>query len=145
MRKYVLGFIIGIGTLFLLAADQRNTGLQYPVAKYSTTQLSWVASDANDKSTTLYNLNGTIERMDIVISDANVTKNATFSFADAGGTALVSWTADMNSAQRLLKLATSDSTDFNALPVCGNLVATVDPNTGPVGVTWTVDFNIYVR
>lgn len=146
MKKLGIGLILGMFVSLLLAVtavDSRDS--RFPVAKYSTTQLSWVASDANDKSSTIANLNGTIERIDIVVSDGNVTQNATVSFADEGGTALASFTVDMNSVQRLLKLATSDSTDFNAIPCCGNLVVTVDPSNGPTGVTWTVDVSVYVE
>lgn len=150
MRKYVIGFIIALSLVVLLAAakvDNRQY-LGFPVAKYSTTQLSWVAGDANSASTTLYNVNGTIERIDIIVSDANnaPNNNCTITFADEGGTTLKAFTAfPTTPAARTIELATSDSTQFDAIPSCGNVVVTVDPNGAPGGAGWLVDFNIYVR
>lgn len=149
MKKYVLGLILGLCFSFVLAAtviDTRHYDARYPVAKYSSTQLTWANRDANDKSTTLANINGFIERVDIIVNDGNDANMAAIHLEDGGGTDLTgAWTLSMTTAARVLKLATSDSTDFNAIPSCGNLVIKVDPNQGPDGITWTVDFNIYVR
>jgi hypothetical protein len=150
MRKLItVTFIAGIFTALLLAAtrtDNRNSGDQYPIAKYSATQMSLVASDANDVTTTIYNVNGLLERIDIIVSDSNQSPagDCTVTLEDEGGTVLKSFeTILMTPAARTIKLA---PTDFDPIPLCGDVVVTVDPNTtGPTGVTWTFDLNIFVQ
>jgi len=146
----ILGIVAGVALTLVLAAtkvDNRHLDMRYPVAKYSATQMTRVAGDANAVSTTLYNINGLIERIDIVSSDANTTgQTYTVALADEDGTALASFaTISMDSAVRTMKLATSDSTDFNAVPSNGDIVVTVTGSSAPTGVTWTVNLNIFVE
>lgn len=152
MRKYgiTIALLLGIATALLLgvtATDNRHLDMRYPVGKYSATQMSLVAADANDVRTLIANVNGLIERIDITSSDANTT-GATYvvTLEDEDGMDLASFTAiSMDSAIATMKLATSDSTDFNAVPCAGDIVITVNPTSGPSGVTWTVDINIFVE
>lgn len=150
MKRIALGILLGLCATAIVAVtsvDNRHLDMRYPIAKYSTTQLSFAVGDANAASTTLYNLNGVIERIDIINSDANTTgEHCDVSIADEDGTVLGTFsTISMDSAARTMKLATSDSTDFNAIPVNGDLVINVDPNGGSSGVVFTVDFNVYLE
>jgi len=146
----ILGVLCGILltlTFAVTRVDNRNMGLEYPVAKYSTTQLSFAVGDANAASTTLSNVNGLIERIDVITSDANTTgDNFSVSIADEDGTELVAFsTISMDSAARTMYVSTSDSADFNSVPVNGDLVVTVDPNSEPNDAALTVDFNFFVE
>jgi len=150
MKRIALGIVLGLCVTALMAVssvDNRHLDMRYPVGKYSATQMSLVAADANDVRTLIANVNGLIERIDITSSDANTT-GATYvvTLEDEDGMDLASFTAiSMDSAIATMKLATSDSTDFNAVPCAGDIVITVNPTSGPTGVTWTVDINIFVE
>jgi hypothetical protein len=150
MKRIALGIALGLCVTAIVAVtkvDNRYMGDQYPIAKYSTTQLSFAVGDANAASTTLYNINGMLERIDVITSDANTTgDNFSVSIADEGGTELVAFsTISMDSAARTLYLSTSDETDFNSVPVNGNLVITVDPNGEPNDAALTVDINVFLQ
>jgi hypothetical protein len=150
MKKYIIGFMLALSLFLFIAAttDHRNWDDRYPVAKISISQLSWVSGDANSASTTLSNINGMIERIDIVVSDSNQAPAnvCTVLLEDDEGTDLAYFAnVPMTPATRTMKLATSDSTDFDAIPCCGNIVVTVDPNVGPTGVMWTFDMVIFVE
>lgn len=156
MNKYINGFLMGICLLLLMAfVDKRNQSPRYPVAKYSTTELSWATGDANAASTTLYNLNGIIERIDFTFGDACDTppNYATVSLIEtiSSNNYTLCYFTDLSSYagafahQRYTKLATSDATDFDAIPFNGNLLIQVDPNVGPTGSTFTATIDIYMR
>jgi hypothetical protein len=152
MKKHWISAAVLFGMALALAlgvtaSDNRHLDMRFPVAKYSATQMSLVAADANDVTTTIANLNGLIERIDIISSDANTT-GQTYSVAleDEDGTDLASFTSiSMDSAVATMKLATSDATDFNAVPSAGDVVITVNPSSGPTGVTWTIQLHIFVE
>lgn len=146
MRKLAIGIVV-VALVSLLFAATKTDNRQYlgfPIAKYAATQLSFAPGDANVAATTLYNLNGLVERIDIIISDGNNADNAVVTYTE-NGTTMGTFSVSMDSSQRIVKRATSDSTDFDAIPACGNLVFSIDPNGGPGGVTMTVDFDVYVR
>lgn len=148
MKKAIL-LIILVLTLMVCATtlEQRQFGDTFPVARYEFAQQSWATGAGHASAApTLANVNGYIERIDVLVSSVTADPNVDVTLTDHNTCQLASFT-NLDDGTKHVKLATSDATDFDALPVCGTLTATIDPSAdaGGTGQTLTVDVILYLR
>ena len=131
----------------MTSKDLRYYDERYPVCRMEFAQKSWVTDEGHAaKTDTLNEINMLIERIDILISEVTGNPTVTVTITDHNSVQLVSFAA-LADGTKHIKLATSDATDFDALPVSGDLTVSIDPSADPGGVaqTLTVDVIIYGR
>ncbi len=134
--------------------DRRPTNANNQVARLQFAQQSWATGEghaaAND---TIQYVNGTIYRIDVIISSVTDNPTVTLTLRDHNGIILVpdalfSTIADGTNHYFLAEsnLGTPDA-DFNPVPHSGNVIATFDPSADPGGAaqTLTVDLILYIR
>lgn len=118
------------------------------VEKKAFAQLTWATGAGHAAQTTaLKDIEGIIVRVDIIISSVtgNPTTNFTITDEDSVVILTLSTLAD---GTKHMKLATSDSTDFDALPVANStLTLSADPSAdaGGSAETLTIDVILYLR
>lgn len=135
----------------MASLDRRIDGPQFSVARFEFARQSW-ATGAGDaaKTATLSNINGTIRRIDVLISSVSANPTVNVSITDHNGVSLVSFSS-LADGTKHIKLAeshkSSQDADFNPLPVNGTLTVSIDPSADAGGTdqNLTVDVIIYVR
>ena len=133
-------------------SDKRDQGRQYPVGRLEFVQQSWDTGDGHAAKTASLNINGTVYRMDVIISSvtANPTVSITFTNANSivyGNELDQAALTDGTSHYFDTESSKDDDADFN--PVCMNdyVTVSIDPSVDPGGSdqTLTVDVILYVR
>lgn len=150
----ILASALCIGAITTSTSDKRVTGLQNPVARIQTAQVDWVTSEGHAAQTADVYINGTIVRMDVVISTVTGNADLTVSItctdenaADFGNE--LDHAALAHSATYYYDSASSADDDANFNPVThnGTITVSMDPNedTGGTAQTLAVDVIFYVR
>ena len=134
--------------------DRRPNFSRNPVARLAFSQFDWVTGEGHAaENETFQYVNGTIYRVDVIISSVTGNPTVTMTLRDQNGIilipdALFATLADGTSHYFLAEsnLVTQDA-DFNPVPHNGNVILTVDPSADASGEaqTLTVDFIMYVR
>ena len=117
------------------------------IEKKAFTQLSWVYSTGHAaKTAELADIEGIIVRMDFIISSVTGNPTTNFTITDENSVVIVTLNT-LADGTKHLKLATSDSEDFNALPVNNTtLTLSADPSADAGGTdTLTIDVILYIR
>lgn len=152
MKKYIIGFMVCVILVLSLGADRRHLDGRFPVASSAFTQLV-VASGATGagltQTTTLSNINGVIEQIEIEINTfSNGSETVTVTIASDQDASLYS-EASLDDAQTHLKQAVSytaaDGGDFNPAMVDGDLTLTGVLSADPGSSTGTIDVTIFYR
>jgi hypothetical protein len=132
-------------------SDQRHLGPSKPVATYQITQQSWATGAGHAaKTTDLANLNGMLERIDIIISSVTDNPTVDVTLTDSNSCTLVSLTG-LADGTKHVKLAYSNKSspdaDFNPIPINDTVTVSIDPSAdaGGTAQTLTVDVILYVR
>lgn len=131
--------------------DRRHEDGRHPVARYEFAEETFPAIGSAALTEELANINGTIEAIEIVISDT--TDGISWTVAITTATAATVFSeASLADNQTHYKVALSNKStqdaDFNPIPVNSTLTATVTPSASPDAAgnnTATVQVIIYVR
>jgi hypothetical protein len=125
------------------AEDKRVRGRQSPVAALQFAQQSWVNGNTDVLTPDLV-VNGMVEQIEVVISNATNGITFTVAIATEDGGALYSQAAIPENASTIYK-ATSDASAFDAFLAAGTLTATLTPSGDPGESGVTVDVILYTR
>lgn len=123
--------------------DVRHINPRATVGVYQITQQSWSSGESDAKTTTLANLYGKCEQIEVKLNDNtnNVTATVAITTADSG--TLFSQAGIAEDATTVYK-ATSDATDFDAFLCGGTLTFTITPSGDPGASGLTVDVILYL-
>jgi hypothetical protein len=124
--------------------DKRHRGAGFLVARLEVAQQSWASGETTAATSTLANVNGLVEQIEVVVGAT--TNNITFTVAitTANSGSVYSQAAIADDGTSIYK-ATSDSTNFDAFLACGTLTFTITPSGDPGASGATIDVLIYVR
>ena len=145
----VLAFNMAFGSY-----DQRALSTGSPVARLAAAQQSWATGAGHAAaSDTIQFVNGTIYRIDAIISSVTDNPTVAVTFRDQNSVVIIpdALCAALADGTNHIFLAESNKgtpdADFNPLPHSGNVTVSVDPSADPggAGQTLTVDVILYVR
>lgn len=133
-----------------MADDDKRRFPTKPIARIEFAQASWATGAGHTAQTDSKIVNGTIKRVDVLISSVtdNPTVNVTITDQNSVEVISLSTLADGTKHMKLAEShkATQDA-DFNPVPVNGTLTVSIDPSADPGGTsqTLTVDVILYME
>jgi len=132
----------------MASKDKRHLDKRFKVARYEFAQQSWANGETDALAPVLYDLNGTIKAIEVVVSDATNGITVTVALTSENTTALYSKASIAENATTWLDSDSSKGTrdaDFNPIPVNGNITATITPSGDPGTSGVTVDVILYLE
>lgn len=112
------------------------------IEKRTFAQKSWETGEGHAALTAeLANIQGIIKRIDVLISEVTDNPTVDVTITDENSCTLVTLST-LADGTKHVKLATSDSTDFDAIPVCNTLTASIDPSADPGGSAQTLTVTV---
>ncbi len=149
MRRHI-GWIVALALLAVLvmAPTAPPSG---PVNRHEFPRVSWATGAGHAARTTTATVNGTVLRIDIIISEVTANPTVNVSYADHNSVVCLPAMNALADATKHFKNAMvnsiSASADFNPVAVCGDITITIDPSADPGGTaqTLTVDVVMYTR
>ena len=142
------------GTISTSQSEQRVMGPRRPVARIQAAQLSFVTGGGTTADTATVFVNGTIHRMDVVLSavTGNADLTASVTCSDDNGCVFGNELDHANLADASTHYFDSESSkdddaDFNPVTHFGDITISVEPDEDVGGTTQTlnVDVIFYVR
>lgn len=125
-------------------ARRNRNATRFPVEMITVAQQTWAAAASDAQSVTVANVNGRCEQIEVKINNNTNNVTATVAIASENSGTLYSQAGIAENATTVYK-ATSDSTDFDAFLVDGDLTLTITPSGVPGASGLTVDVYLYVR
>lgn len=150
-QKKGLSALLIVAVLLLMVAlvlgatrDDRGRSAQYTVARYQFAQQSWAAAVSATTEPVLLDVSGKCEQIEVVVNNNTNNVTATVTITSQNSGTLFTQAAIAENATTVYK-ATSDSTDFDAFLINGNLTAAITPSGVPGASGLTVDVILYLR
>jgi len=151
MRRFewlLIGLLLALMAMGVTISDRRGEGSAFPVSTYQITQQSMPDGDANAVTTTLSNINGIVEQIEVVINNNTGNATATVAITSANSGTLYSQAAIPENATTVYSALSNKGTqdaNFNPFLCDGTLTFTITPSGDPGTSGMTVDVILYVR
>ena len=126
----------------MASKDTRNWDGRFRIAKFQFSQLSWASGVTSSKTAEL-NVNVTIERIDVIVSNATNAITMSIKMTDENSATCVDTIATISENATSTYLASKATPDFPACPVNNTLTLTVTPSGDPGTSGVTADVIIY--
>ncbi len=144
-RYWWLLFLVPL--LLAATADKRHEDSRFPVARIEFAVESIAADQSAADTDTQYNLNGTIYAIEFIADDTTNSVTFTIALTSENSAALLSIGSLADNGTTWLDALSDKGTrdaNFNPIPVCGDLTATITPDA-VTGNVMTGQVILYMR
>ena len=125
-----------------------ETTEQDDIKEVAFPQVSWATGAGNGaKPTTIYDVNMMLERVDVLISAVTANPTVNITFADDNGVVPIDATnfTTLADGTNHMMLSTKATADFDAVPITGNITATITPSADAGGSAQLLTVQIIFR